>query len=127
MDSKDPETHALIGAAMDVHRELGPGFLEPVYQEALAEELSTLHPPVPFSREIELPINYKGKPLKTRYRVDFICFSRTLLLELKAKTHLGDEDRAQILHYLKATGIPKGLLLNFGAASLQFERFIFTK
>lgn len=127
MENKDLETRAVIGAAMEVHKDLGPGFLEAVYQEALAEEFSIAQPPIPFTREIELPIHYKGKTLKTRYRVDFICFSRTLLLELKAKQNLGDEDRAQILHYLKATGIPKGLLLNFGAASLEFKRFIFTK
>jgi GxxExxY protein len=127
MENQDPETRVAIGAAMEVHKNLGPGFLEAVYQEALAEEFSIAQPPIPFSREVELPIHYKEKPLKTRYRVDFICFSRTLLLELKAKQSLGDEDRSQILHYLKATGITKGLLLNFGAASLQFERFIFTK
>ena len=123
-DKGDPRTYAIIGAAMEVHRELGCGFLEPVYQEALALELERQG--TPFEREVELPLSYKGEPLKTSYCADFICFD-SVVVELKALHALSGDEEARIINYLKATGLEVGLLLNFGTASLQHRRFIFTK
>lgn len=111
---------------MEVHKVMGAGFLELVYHEALALEFQKVAPPIDFKHEVELPLFYKGQQLATRYRADFLCFGNCLLLELKAKKTLIDEDRAQILNYLKSSRIAKGLLLNFGSPSLQFERFILT-
>jgi GxxExxY protein len=119
---RDPITYAILGAAFEVHRELGSGFLEAVYQEALALEFSLQN--MPFQREVFLPICYKGKCLRTVYRADFICFD-CVMLEIKAKTELGEFEKAQIIHYLKATGLKKGLLLNFGCKSLEYRRFVF--
>ena len=119
--SQDPRTYAIIGAAMEVHRELGPGFLEAVYQEALAIELSVRG--IPFQREVELPITYKGKTLQTAYRADFICYDE-VVIELKSIKQLGVIEEAQLLNYLKATGYQVGLLINFGAASLETRRFV---
>lgn len=78
---------------------------------------------LPFQREVELPIFYKGGKLQTTYRVDFICFE-SVLVELKALSQIGGMEEAQILNYLKASGHEIGLLLNFGARSLEYKRFI---
>jgi GxxExxY protein len=121
---RDPQTYAIIGAAMEVHRELGPGFLEAVYHEALAIEMTSRD--IPFTHEVVLPIYYKGQQLATTYRADFLCFDR-VIVELKALTKLSSLDEAQILNYLKATGLEVGLLLNFGTESLQYKRFVNTK
>lgn len=118
-DERDPQTYAIIGAAMEVHSQLGCGFLEAVYQEALAKELDLRG--IPFKREVELLIGYKGEPLAARYRADFICYDE-IIVELKAISSLMPADVAQLINYLKATGCHRGLLLNFGAQSLQFER-----
>ena len=116
---KDPRTYAIIGAAMEVHRQLGCGFLEPVYQEALALELTG--PGIPFQREVELPVIYKGSQLKCKYKADFICFE-AVIAETKALGQLGSVEEGQILNYLKVTGLEVGLLLNFGAERLEFKR-----
>ena len=118
---RDTETFAIIGAAMEVHRILGHGFLEAVYQEALAEEFTVRG--IPFRREVELSVTYKGRQLKTLYRVDFICYG-SVLVELKALEKIGGTERAQVLNYLKATGINRAMLLNFGSPSLQHERLV---
>ena len=120
----DAETFVIIGAAMEVHKELGEGFLEAVYQEALALELESRG--VPFVRESELRILYKTKPLEARYRADFVCFG-SVIVELKALPKLSGFEEAQILNYLKATGLDRGLLLNFGKPSLEFKRFAYDR
>lgn len=109
---------------MEVHRHLGHGFLEPVYQEALAIEFGSLE--IPFQREAELPVFYKRKRLNTEYRADFICFE-TIIVELKALSKLGGIEESQVINYLKATEFEIGLLINFGAPSLEYKRFINTR
>ena len=122
-DSRDRQTHAIIGAAMEVHRELGSGFLEAVYQEALAIEFAARS--VLFVREKELPVYCKGKLLPCSYRADFVCYDE-VIVELKALKAITGADQAQLLNYLKATGLGRGLLLNFGRPSLEFKRLVFS-
>ena len=81
MNNRDEQTFSIIGAAMAVHRELGCGFLEAVYQEAIEREFQI--PRIPYEREKELPIVYRGNPLRTLYKADFVCFS-SVIVELKA-------------------------------------------
>jgi len=105
---------------MEVHRVLGSGFLEAVYQEALALELSLRG--VPCQREVEIPVLYKGQRLATSYRADFLAYDQ-VLVELKALSKLTGTEESQIIHYLKATGLTLGLLISFGAPSLEYRRF----
>jgi GxxExxY protein len=120
---KDQQSHAIIGAAMEVHRELGFGFLEAVYQCALALEFEERD--IPFQAEVPLPVRYKGKLLTCGYRADFICYEG-FLVETKAIAELTRADDAQLINELKATSLQRGLLLNFGAPSLQFKRLVRT-
>jgi len=121
--SADQQTFAIIGAAMSVHRELGHGFLEAVYQEALALEFT--HLGIPFACEVELPISFRGQRLQTGYRADFLCFDE-IVVELKALERLSGKEEAQLINYLKAGKKSRGLLLNFGGRSLEHKRLVWT-
>lgn len=118
---KDPETYAIIGAAMEVHRELGSGFLEAVYQDAI--ELELTERTIPFIREYPIRVLYKSQTLNTPYRADFVC-NEDIIVELKTIKALGDVETAQVLHYLKATGFRRALLINFGSPRLEYKRYI---
>ena len=115
------ESYKIIGACIEVHKELGPGFLEAVYQEALEIEFERNH--IPYEREKELEIVYKGEKLSKKYYADFVCFDK-IIVELKALSTLTTEHYAQVLNYLKATGFKLGILINFGAKSLEYRRMI---
>jgi GxxExxY protein len=120
LQKRDPQTYAIIGAAMAVHRELGAGFAEGVYQEVMEIELAICG--VGFEAQKELKVMYKGRTLKCEYKPDFICFD-DIVVEIKALGHeLTGSERAQLMNYLKATGIRRGLLINFGLSSLKYER-----
>lgn len=121
---RDPRSYAVIGAAMEVHRELGCGFLEPAYHEALIHELDLRQ--IPFQHERELPIHYKGFRLLTVYRADFVCFE-SIIVELKCLPKLTGREESQLINYLKASGLEVGLLIHFGNSSLEFKRFVRTR
>jgi GxxExxY protein len=117
------EAYKIIGACMEVHKYLGEGFLEPVYQEALEKEF--LMQGIPHVREQKLQINYKGFTLDKFYVADFVCFD-SVIVELKALQALTTQHEAQMLNYLKATQLQLGLLVNFGSKSLEYKRLIKT-
>jgi len=121
--SMDDQTYQIIGAALDVHKELGCGFLEPVYQEALELELGDRR--IPFRAQAEIPVFYKGRKLRATYRADVLCYA-SVILELKALAKVGDVETAQVLNYLKASRQQRGLLINFGTRSLQHQRFVWS-
>ncbi len=116
------EVYAIVGAAIEVHRELGPGFLEAVYQEAL--EIELLEQGIPFETQKLLRIQYKGKTLEKAYVADLICYAQ-IVVELKVINQLSGSEEAQILSYLKATGLKLGLIINFGSyGKLEWKRFV---
>ena len=115
------ETYKIIGAAMEVHKELGSGFLEAVYQEALAIEFKKRR--IPFIKETKLRISYKGQNLRKYYEADFICYEK-IIVETKAIKKITGIDDSQVINYLKATGFKLGLLLNFGTESLEYKRLV---
>jgi GxxExxY protein len=123
-EQRDPQTYEIIGACMAVHRELGHGFLEPVYQAALEVEFKCRN--IPHEREKHLPVFYRRVRLDTHYEADFVCYG-DVIVELKALSALASDHDAQVINYLKATGIERGLLVNFGAAKLQFKRLILSR
>lgn len=120
---KDKRTYTIIGAAMEVHKELGCGFLEAVYQEAL--ELEFLTQKIPFKAQPIIEIIYKGNPLDKKYQPDFICF-KEVVIEIKAISALSSLEEAQLINYLKATCLSVGLLINFGTRSLEYKRLVYS-
>ena len=113
------ESYDIIGCMMAVHRELGCGFLEIVYQEALEREF--MEKGIPYKREVHLKISYRGIPLQQEYIADFVCYDK-IIVEIKALNKLSDVEKAQVINYLKATGYELGILANFGETSLKTER-----
>ncbi len=114
-------TGKIIGAAMEVHKVLGCGFLEAVYQEALEIELKLRG--IRFSRQPEIKIQYKTQTLLKTYQPDVLVEDR-VVVELKALDRIGAVEESQLLNYLKATGIKVGLLMNFGSKSLEWKRLV---
>lgn len=115
------EVYSIIGAAMEVHKELGQGFLESVYQETLSIELKKRN--IPFSKETKLNILYNGIEINKFYISDFVCYNK-IIVELKALSGIAPEHEAQVINYLKATNYRLGLIINFGSKSLQYKRII---
>jgi GxxExxY protein len=119
---RDEETYAIIGAAMEVHRVLGHGFVEAPHAASLRIELRRRG--IPFSSEVCCPLSYRGEPLALSYRPDLICFN-SIVVEVKALPGIGGTEVGQVINYLRASGLRKGLLLNSGARSLGFRRIVF--
>lgn len=115
------ESFKIIGACMEVHKKLGPGFLESVYSEALELEFNKAI--ITYEKEKKLPVFYDDKPLKKFFRADFVCFD-SIIIELKATKFLIEADKKQTLNNVKATNFRLGLLVNFGEQSLKYYRFI---
>jgi GxxExxY protein len=115
------ECYKIIGACMKVHRELGNGFLEAVYHEALAIEFDKRD--IPYESEKVFNIIYSGVELKSTYVADFVCYDK-IVLEIKALSALSNVHVSQVLNYLKASGMQIGLLVNFGEASLKYQRCV---
>lgn len=113
------ETEKILKACINVHNELGNCFLEPVYQEALAIEFDLLG--IPYEKEVKLEISYKGHKLDKIYYADFVCFE-SIIVELKAVSKLINAHKAQLINYLNAINKEVGLLINFGEASLKWQR-----
>ena len=118
----EKESYKIIGACFNVYNEKGHGFLEPVYQECMEIELT--YQGIPYVPQKELPLFYRDRELRTKYRPDFVCFDK-IIVELKAVSCLTDEHRAQVLNYLNAAKLKLGLLVNFGhSKKLQYERLV---
>lgn len=115
------ESYKIRGALFAVHKELGCGFLERVYQDALEVEFRLQN--IPYEREKSIQIVYKGEPLGEPYRADFVCYGK-VIVELKSVSEILDVHRAQIINYLKATEMKLGLLVNFGEESINIERIV---
>ena len=116
------EVFAIQGAVFEVNRHMGAGFLEAVYQECMAIEFRARS--IPFVAAQPLGLTYKGQGLRQTYQADFICFNR-IIVELKAVREFAPEHRAQVLNYLRATGLKLGLLINFGCTpKARIERLV---
>lgn len=115
------ESFAIIGACMKVHRTLGAGFLEAVYEEALEREFQNLK--IPFKRQVKLDLYYGNQKLTKQYRADFICYDE-IIVEMKAVSLIPTAFYAQLQNYLKCTNIELGMLINFGTSSLTYKRMI---
>jgi len=119
------EVYKIVGRCMAVYNELGEGFLEEIYQEALEREFKQYG--VPYAREVPLTVTYKGAPLEKKYFADFVCYGK-IIIECKAVAKLIPAHAAQTINYLKATGYKLGLLVNFGDhEELQWSRLINAK
>ena len=119
---RDERTYKIIGAALEVHKELGCGFLEAVYQEALGREFDEQR--IPSKSQPVIRIAYKGKPLDKTYQPDFVCYEE-VIVEIKAISSLSGIEEAQLINYLKVTGLKVGLLINFGSKSLEHKRLVY--
>jgi GxxExxY protein len=116
------ESYKIIGACFEVYKEMGCGFLEPVYQECLEKELTLQG--IPFDAQKIVELNYKGQKLDKIYKPDFLCFDK-IIIEIKAVSKLNNEFRAQIINYLNATNMRLGLLINFGHfPKIEHERYV---
>lgn len=116
------ESFEIIGACFEVYTEKGSGFVESVYQECLEMEFGDRG--IPFKAQLELALTYKGRPLKSKFKPDFICYDK-IVVELKAVSGLMDEHRAQVQNYLRATTMKLGLLVNIGHyPKLEDERIV---
>ena len=115
------ESYNIIGAAIEVHRTLGHGFLEPVYQEALAYEFNLSK--IPYEKEKKLQIHYKDIILEKVYVADFVCYDK-IIVECKAIEKLLSEHESQVINYLNATGFKLGLLINFGQSEIEVKRLV---
>ena len=120
-DKRDEQTYAIIGAAMAVHNELGCGFLEAVYQDALEIEFKKRG--IPYEREKKIDVFYSGEKLSSFYRPDFLCFGE-VVVETKALTRVAGTEEAQVINQLKASGMYKALLINFGLPKLDYKRMV---
>jgi GxxExxY protein len=118
------ETYKVIGACMNVHNEIGSGLLEAIYQEALEEEFNLSN--INYLKEEILKVYYKGKLLNKRYQVDFLCFDE-IIIELKAVSALNVSHQSQLINYLNISKKQVGLLINFGAQKLEFQRLVNTQ
>jgi GxxExxY protein len=120
--NQDPLTRTVIGCAIEVHKQLGPGLFEETYKKCLSYELQFAK--IEHKLEVELPINYKGLQIESAYRID-ILVENQLILELKSVKEIIDIHRAQILTYMRLTKITTGLLINFNTKILKdgIERF----
>lgn len=119
------ETYKIRGAIFEVYKEMGCGFLEAVYQECLELEFKQLE--IPFFAQYEVFLNYKEKQLNQKYKPDFLCFDN-IIVEIKAVNELTNIHQAQVINYLKATGIEIGLLVNFGGhPNVEIKRLIYSK
>ena len=119
--SEYQDMYLIVGAAMEVHRELGRGLAEAIYQEALMMELETMG--IEVEREKQLPLFYKGRKMKKLYISDFYC--KGIMIELKSTNALCSEHRAQLFNYMRITGQHRGILFNFGEKFLRSERFLY--
>jgi len=118
------EVYAIVGAAMEVYNQLGAGFLEPMYQEAM--EIETSDREIPAKAQQEIRINFKGKKLKKFYVADLLCFDQ-IIVEIKALDRITSREESQLINYLKATGLQVGLLINFGSQDkLEWRRLVLT-
>jgi GxxExxY protein len=118
------EVYTIVGACFEVYNEMGSGFLEDVYQEALERELGARK--ISFEAKPKLPIYYKGRLLSKKYEPDFVLYSK-MIVEIKAVKAVTDERRAQVQNYLKASQFQVGLLINFGKpGALEYERIVRT-
>ncbi len=122
IDRRDEQTYAIIGAAMAVHNELGCGFLEAVYQDAL--EIEFKKQGIPYEREKKLDVFYCGERLNSFYRVDFLCLDE-VIVETKAVSNMSGSEEAQVINQLKASKRHKALLINFGVTKLDYKRMVF--
>jgi GxxExxY protein len=115
------ESNLIIGAAIEVQMNMGIGFLEPVYQEVLEMEFAERG--IPFEREKELLLSYKGKELKKRYYADFVCYDK-IILELKVCDKITKIHESQVINYLNATNFKLGIIMNFAVIPLEFKRIV---